>query len=70
MDMMALFKVPDNKSETLTLRLTPKQKEQTELMARHEHVSVSRFILALIGQEYQRRINEGLLDTWNDGMPW
>jgi uncharacterized protein (DUF1778 family) len=65
-----LFTTPDrdSRSEIVNIRVTPKEKEQVRLMARHERVSISRFVLALIKNEYDAQIANGLWDE--DEMPF
>ena len=51
---MTLFKAPEHKSTTLTIRLTPNQKACICDLAKQRKATVARFILSLVGNEYGR----------------
>lgn len=48
---MALFKPNETKSTTLTLRLTPSQKDVIYTLAKQRGETAARFILGLVGKE-------------------
>ena len=54
---MTLFKAPEHKSTTLTIRLTPSQKACICDLAKQKKATVARFILGLVGNEYDRLHN-------------
>jgi uncharacterized protein (DUF1778 family) len=70
LDETKLFDEPEAKTETITIRLTKKQRERINLMARNNRLNISKFVFALIAQENKRQIDKGILDLWDDGMPW
>ena len=49
-----LFRKSDPKSTTLTLRLSPAQKQCVYDMANQNGTSISHFLLSLVGQECER----------------
>ena len=70
LDEFTLFAERDVKDVTIKIRLTKRQKERVYLMAKSAGVSVSRLVLGLIASESARMIDVGLLDIWDDGMPF
>ena len=51
------FQETQNKSATLTIRLTPKQKQCISDLAEQRGMTVSRFLLSLVGNEYNSLYN-------------
>ena len=52
-----LFKEAEHKSVTLTIRLTPSQKACIYDLVEQKKVTVARFILDLVGNDYDRLYN-------------
>jgi uncharacterized protein (DUF1778 family) len=55
-----LFRETETKSTTLTIRLSPSQKTCICNLAQQKGASIARFMLGLVGQEYER-INRNTL---------
>ena len=69
-DESSLFDERDTKDETLTIRLTKRQKDRIGFLAKRKGLSASKFIMALVGEENQRHINESHFNLCEDGMPF
>jgi predicted DNA-binding protein len=65
-----LFTARERKVETLTLRLTKEQKERLNVMACRGGMSMSLFVLMLIGREHIRVLNEEVFNDSDDGLPF
>jgi uncharacterized protein (DUF1778 family) len=57
-----LFYEQENKTELITLRLTPKQKARIIELAEIEGLSISRFIIRLVSAEHERQAGAKAVD--------
>ena len=72
-----MFRERERKSEKVILRLTKRQKERTAQLAQGAGVAMNKYVIALIGADHERELNEkpalsgfDTAEEVGDGMPF